>query len=148
MVSVYRLLFTGSWSYGSCGCVGTTIWLSHVDSKETFEEKVWWELHKNAMTCFEQILQTTNRKEAAVRKLFSYLRTHPGKMNKKSKKKALLKKSGWTWKWRSSLDFHTLLAHVQKVAFLCSVMTLSAPRRTCPNPWREWIKGRGAISMT
>ena len=42
----------------SCGCVGTTAWMYHLDSREMHEEKVRGEQHKNITCCFEQILET------------------------------------------------------------------------------------------
>ena len=40
-------------------------------------EKASWELHKNDMGCFEQILEAALRKIAAVWPLTSYLTNHP-----------------------------------------------------------------------
>ena len=51
-------------------------------SKEMDEEKVRWELHKNAAYCFEQILEAAHYKIAAVRPLTSFLTNLPSKMGK------------------------------------------------------------------
>ena len=50
-----------------------TIWT------KTPGEKAQWELHKNAVFCFEQILETVPDKIAAVRPFTSYLKNHPNK---------------------------------------------------------------------
>ena len=46
------------------------------------EEKVRWELHKNATGCFEQVLEAAPYKTAVVRPLTSHLINHLSKMNK------------------------------------------------------------------
>ena len=45
-------------------------------------EKARWELHKQAVCCFEQKLETACYKTAAVQPLTSHLTSHPSKMNK------------------------------------------------------------------
>ena len=66
----------------SCGCVSTTVWMHHLYSNETHGEKVTWELHKNVMCCFEQILEAASHKTAVVWLLNSHLTSHTSKMNK------------------------------------------------------------------
>ena len=41
-----------------------------------------WELYKNAMCCFEHILEATPHKTATVQPLTAYLTNHPSKRNK------------------------------------------------------------------
>ena len=52
--------------FPSSGRVDTAIWVYHVDANLTYGEKVWRQLHKNAMSCIEQILEATPYKTAAV----------------------------------------------------------------------------------
>ena len=66
----------------SCSHVSATVWLHHLDSNKMLGEKARWELHKVAMCCFEQILETALYKTAAVRSLTSHLTNQPGKKNK------------------------------------------------------------------
>ena len=53
-----------------------------LNSNETPGEKAWWELHKNAMCCFEQILGEGSHKTATVRPPAFYLTNHPNNPNK------------------------------------------------------------------
>ena len=48
------------------GCLNIIVWMHHID----------------ATYCFEQILEATPNKTAAVLPLTSYLKNHPSKMNK------------------------------------------------------------------
>ena len=57
----------------SWGCVGTIVWMPHLDANETHREKARWKLRKNAMCCFEQILKATPYKTKSVRPLTFYL---------------------------------------------------------------------------
>ena len=49
-------LYTTTWKIHSHN---TTVWLHHMDANKTPGEKTREELHKNAMYCFEQILEAT-----------------------------------------------------------------------------------------
>ena len=53
-------------SFPSCGSVNTTVWMYHVDTNKMHWEKARWELYMNAMCCFEQKLEATPHKKAAV----------------------------------------------------------------------------------
>ena len=61
----------------SCGCISTVVWQQHLKFNEGLGE-----LHKVAALCFEQILETTPYKIAAIRPLISHLTSHPRKANK------------------------------------------------------------------
>ena len=63
--------------FPSCSCVSTIVYLHHLDSNE----KARWELHKNAVYYFEQILEAAPNKTAALRPLASYLINHSSMMN-------------------------------------------------------------------
>ena len=52
----------------SSGCVNTTVWIHYMDTDTTYREKAKQELHKNATSYIEQILETT-----AVQPLTSHL---------------------------------------------------------------------------
>ena len=41
--------------------------MHHVDANKAYEEKVWQQLHKNATSYNEQVLEATPHKAAAVR---------------------------------------------------------------------------------
>ena len=41
--------------------------MQHMDANETYGEKAWWQLHKNAGSCIEQVLEATPHKTAVVR---------------------------------------------------------------------------------
>ena len=59
----------------SCGCISTT------DNK-MHREKAKWELHKNAMCCFESILEAAPHKTVTAYPLASHLTNHQRKTNK------------------------------------------------------------------
>ena len=59
----------------SCGYVSTYVWMHHLDSNKMHEVKTSWELYKNAMCCFKQILETAAHKTAIVKSLTSHLQT-------------------------------------------------------------------------
>ena len=50
--------------------------MNYMDADETHGDKDNWKLHKNAMCCFEQILEATPHKTAVVRSPISHLRNH------------------------------------------------------------------------
>ena len=60
----------------------TTVWLHHLDSSKALGEKSKKEQYKDAMCCFEQILETAPQKPAVVQPLTSHVINSPGKMNK------------------------------------------------------------------
>ena len=53
--NLYDIIITGI--LPSCSLVSTIIWLHNQDSTDSLGEKDRWELHKNAVCCFEQILE-------------------------------------------------------------------------------------------
>ena len=52
-----------------CSHVNATVWLHHMDSNEKLGEKACWELHKDVVYCFEQIMVAALDKAAVVRPL-------------------------------------------------------------------------------
>ena len=51
--------------------------MHHKDASKTHGEKARWVLYKNAMCCFEQILEITPHEMAAIQPLTSYLKKQP-----------------------------------------------------------------------
>ena len=49
----------------------SNIWMHHIDA--TYKEKAWRELHKNATSYIEEILEAISQKTAAVRSPTSHL---------------------------------------------------------------------------
>ena len=41
--------------------------MHYMDANKTFGEKAWWQLHKNAVSDIEQVLETAPHKAAAER---------------------------------------------------------------------------------
>ena len=76
----------------SCGCVNVTLWIHHMDTNKTSGEKARWELCKNTAYCFDEILEATPLKIAAVWLLTPYLKNHPSLVNKTCR--TLLEKQG------------------------------------------------------
>ena len=56
--------------------------MHYVDTNKMHGEKAWWELHKNATCCLEQILEATAYKTAAVRLPTSHLTKYSSKTNR------------------------------------------------------------------
>ena len=96
----------------ACRHVSTTVWLYHFDFNKTPWEKARWTLHKDAMCCFEQILEATPNKTVTVEPLASQLKNHPSKTNKTCW--ALLEKQGQTHKQHSSTNRPTIIARSAK----------------------------------
>ena len=87
---IHALLSTGYWSDGSlinsdkerkkkrflprCDCVNI-VWINHMKTNKTYGKRTRWELHKNATCCFQQILEATPHKTAAVQPFNSYFKT-------------------------------------------------------------------------
>ena len=46
--------------------VSITLWMHHMDAEKRHREKAWQELHKNATSYIEQILETTLYEAAQV----------------------------------------------------------------------------------
>ena len=65
----------------SCSHVNITVWLLHWDLNETLGEEARWELHKDVVNHFEQILKAGPHKTAAIWLLTSHRswRQHPTK---------------------------------------------------------------------
>ena len=78
----------------SCSYVSTTVWVHYMDTNKMHGKKARQEPHKNAMCYFEQILEATPHKTAAVWSLTSHLTNHPSKTNKTWE--TLLEKQKWT----------------------------------------------------
>ena len=107
--------------------INTTVWMHHLDGNKIFAKKATWELYKNAMCYFEQILEATPHKTAAVWPLTSRLKNHPSKMKNM---------------WRSISDIlPRALTHghasVGRPGRTCisSVWTLDVLWRTCQEGW-------------
>ena len=63
--------------FSSSGWVNTAVWMHHINVEETYGEKAWLLLHKNASSCIEQILEAASHKTAAVRTPTKHLENHP-----------------------------------------------------------------------
>ena len=59
--SIYKMGFLPSLDY-----VHTTVWMPHEDTYKMHREKAGYELHRNATSYFEQILEATPQTTAAV----------------------------------------------------------------------------------
>ena len=58
--------------------VDTAIWMHYMDANETVGEKAWRQLHKNAASNIEQVLEATPHKAAAVRLPTTHHEIYPG----------------------------------------------------------------------
>ena len=70
-----------------------------MDSIEMPREKARWELHKNAGSYFEQILEAAPYQTITVWPLTSYITSHPNKMSKtswRSKNELIINSLQWT----------------------------------------------------
>ena len=57
----------------NCSCVHTTMWVHHMGANKMHSKKVRWALHKNAASCFQQILEAIPHKKVSVRPLSFHL---------------------------------------------------------------------------
>ena len=108
-------------------------------TNKTHGEKARVELNKNATCSFEQILEATPHKTAAVRSLTSDLKNHLSKTNKTYG--TLLEKQRWTQKRRSSMNFFTVVCKcwLTNLDLHLSVRTHDVVWKT---PWDQRIRER------
>ena len=115
-------------------------------------EKARWKLHKNATCYFQQILEATPNKAAAVWPLTSHLTSHSSKTNKTCV--TLIEKQRWTHKQHSSMDLQymdvSVLANHQGHTYISSVQILNVVWRTCQKWWmmRERERGSGKSMLS
>ena len=76
-----------------------------MDFNQTFGEKARWELHKDTVCCFEQILEESPHKTVTVQSLISLLTNCPSNKNKTYF--ALLEKQGQIHKQCSHMNSYT-----------------------------------------
>ena len=81
------------------GGINTIVSMHHIDTDKMHREKAKQELHKNATSYVEQILETTPHKTTAERPLTSHLSNHTSKIYR-----TLLEKQGQIYKWCSPMD--------------------------------------------
>ena len=55
--------------------------MHHVDANKLYGEKAWWQLHKNATSCIEQVLEATPNKIAVVRPPTTHHENYPSYTN-------------------------------------------------------------------
>ena len=54
-----------------------TVWMHYMDTNKTYGEKAWRQLHKNAMSNIEQVLEATSHKTAAIGPLTTHHKNYP-----------------------------------------------------------------------
>ena len=59
------------------GRIDTTIWMHYLDANKTYGEKAWRQLHKNAGSNIEQVLEATSHKKAAARPPTTHHENYP-----------------------------------------------------------------------
>ena len=123
--------------------------MHHMDSNKTHRQKVRLELHKNVTCCYEQILEATLHKIAAVRPLTSHHTKHPGKKSKtywRSKDKVKSDVLPWTPTHRNTswLISKNLQLCMDTGCCLDDLPRVMANR----DRWQEELKGICALSMS
>ena len=82
-------------------CVYTTLWMHHTDTNKIHGGKVIWELHKNATSCHEEILEATVHEKH----LYGHLTPISKTIQVRHKTcRTLLEKQEQIHKWLYSLD--------------------------------------------
>ena len=69
-IYVYLIRIPIKWSAvssNSSGSIDTTIRMHHLDANKTYGEKTWRQLHENAASNIEQVLETAPHTTATVR---------------------------------------------------------------------------------
>ena len=61
----------------SSSCIDTAVWMLYMDANKTFEEKAWRQLHKNAASNIEQVMEAAPHKAADVRPLTAHHENYP-----------------------------------------------------------------------
>ena len=119
-----------------------------MNANKIHREKTRWEIHKNATSYLEQILETI-----AVQPLISHFKNHPSKTNNKCR--TLLEKLRWIHEWHSSMDPYTWTyqADQQEQIYISSVWTQDVIWETCQKRWmigmdRKSIKKIHTVNAT
>ena len=63
--------------FPSSGHFDTAIWMHHMDANKTYGEKTWQQLHKNAESCIEEVLEATPHKTTAVQPPTTHHKNYP-----------------------------------------------------------------------
>ena len=84
---------------------------THLYFNDASLEKTKWQLHINAACCFEQIVDETLYKTAAVRLLTSHLSSHHSRTSKSRQthnRRFFMESYTWTYKcWSTSKNLHS-----------------------------------------
>ena len=89
-----------------------------MDADKTLRGKAWWDLHKNATSYIDQILEVKPHETIAVRPLTFHLKNHSSQTNKT--RGTPLKKQGRTHKSSFSVP---VLAYQQEFIYVSFVRT-------------------------
>ena len=109
----------------SCSCIHTTIWMHHMDGNKMHREKAWWELHKNAMSYFEQILEVLTQQNN-ISKTIQERQTRHAEHCWRNKDELIS-----DWPLHADMP---VWADQQEIIYISSVQTQDAVWKTCP----EW----------
>ena len=63
--------------FQAAGRVDTAIWMHCMDANKTDGEKAWRQLHKNAVSNIEQVLEAASHEAVAVRLLTTHHENYP-----------------------------------------------------------------------
>ena len=115
----------------SRGCVKTIVWMHHTAANKK-REKARWELHKNAISYLEQILEATLHETRAVQPHTSHLKNiqvrrirHTGRFGEARTNSSLMFFYG-------SLHIDVpVLADLQELIYIRSVQTQDVVLKTC-----------------
>ena len=76
----------------SSSCVDTAIWMHYLNVNKTAGEKARWQLHKNAASNTEKVLEATPHKTPTIRPPTSHHKNYPSQTNQT--RRTLLEKQG------------------------------------------------------
>ena len=112
--------------------------MHYMDANLAAGEKAWRQLHKNAASNIEQVLDASPNKAAAVRPLTARHENYPNQTNRT--RRTLLEKWGGAHKWCTPIDPFTWPSKSKATSSNLHTAALCVALRT-DRKW--WMTGRG-----
>ena len=121
----------------SCAFVCTTVWMHYMDTNKTHEEKAGWERHKNALYCFEQILEEMPpTKQQLTPPILSTIQIRWTKTCGRDTPVGEAKTNSWLTFFYKPLHMDLpVMIDQQGLNYISSVWTLDVDWRICQKQW-------------
>ena len=123
--------------------------MHYLDANKTAGEEARRQLHKNASSNFEQVLEATPHKTPIIRPPTSHHENYPSLTNQT--RRTLLEKQGRAHKWCTTMDPHIWpsKSRTSSSRHICSsyVRIRDVALKTCQRRWTIWRSGERGYDM-